>query len=313
MIPSDFIRSYLLSKFPDGKISGDGTELIIPSIFIEGDYKRHQSVNLDTGLWRCFKSGEKGNFIYLYSILEKIPYKKAYQEFLFQSFLVEDRTVEPEKIITNTELEDPSTFEKLDLTKEYDELVMALASEFVYKRKMEKFTFYVAKEGFYKNRLIIPFFNDSGKLFFFQARALLDSMQPKYLNCKTLKSSQVLYPFDYESFDPLYITEGVFDCLALRLLGRNTTTTLSCNTSKEQMEQLNQYRGPLVCAFDNDDAGSKGRKQFMNIAHRFKRDDIFYVVPGFHYKDWNECLIKGANFPYIYDKLNEINLVVNGL
>jgi DNA primase len=108
---------------------------------------------------------------------------------------------------------------------------------------VHQFKFYIATGGKYRGRLIIPFTNRNGKLFYFQARALGDE-QPKYLNCKNLKSSQVLYPFDYGSQEPLYITEGVFDCLSLQAVGLNATTTLSCFTSREQMLQLSQYTGP---------------------------------------------------------------------
>ena len=35
------------------------------------------SINMDTGLWQCFKTGKKGNFISLYSYLENITYFDA--------------------------------------------------------------------------------------------------------------------------------------------------------------------------------------------------------------------------------------------
>ena len=295
MIQSDFIRNYLLDKFKeDGKLSGDECELIIPSIFLDEDRKRHMSVNLENGLWRCFKTGKKGSFISLYAELEGIAYKQAYQKFLFDSFLKPEPKPEIKETISNIELEDTSKFELLDSNKEYDSVLMAYASEYVHKRKLEKYTFYVSKDGFYKERLIIPFFKDNGELFYFQARTLLATGYPKYLNCKSLKSSQVLYPFDYESNKPLFITEGVFDCMAIKSCGMNATTTLSCNTSNEQMEQLKHYPGPLVCAFDTDDAGLKGIHGFIKMAYKHKRSDIFMAQPLTFYKDWNESYMKDA-------------------
>lgn len=290
IVNPEYIKSYCLDKFrTDYRLSSSESELIIPSVFMDDDYRRHMSINLETGLWRCFKTGNTGHFIKLYSILEKIPYKKAYEKFLFESFIMEEKVVEPEKLITK--LEDTGSFELVDPTKEYDSEIMAKASEFIYGRGLESNKFYVAKEGFYKDRLIIPFFNSSGKLFFFQARGLRDAAWPKYLNSKSVKASEILYPFDYESFDPLYVTEGVFDCLSLKACGLNATTTLSCVCSKAQMEQLKFYRGPIVVAYDSDAAGKKGVSQFLHMALKCKVSNIWYTKTHPAYKDWNEVLV----------------------
>ena len=277
-VNSGFIRTYCLSRFTANyRLSSDGTELIVPSLFLENDYKRHQSVNLNTGLWRCFKTGNKGNFVKLYSILEGCSYREAYERFVFENFLVEDEYVEPEKKIEN--IDDDSMFE------------MVTDHPIVASRMLDSFTFYICKEGFYKNRLIIPFFNGKKKMFYFQARALDNETNPKYLNCRNLKSSQVLYPYEYESTEPLFITEGVFDAMSLKLCGLNATTTLSCYTSNEQMMQLQQYRGPLVCSFDSDKAGRDGVKKFLHVAYKHKRSDLYHCLPPKGFKDWNELLL----------------------
>lgn len=242
------------------------------------------SINLETGLWRCFKSGNKGNFVYLYSIVEKVPYRKAYENFLFENFLHEDTSIEPEKEIKN--FEDTTKFKLIDVSDVTDDPIHSMACDMILSRRMQDFNFYLCTEGFYKDRIILPFFDSNGKLFFFQARGLKEDSWPKYLNCKNLKSSQVLYPFDYESTEPLFITEGTFDCLALKACGLNATTTLSCHTSKTQMDQLKFYNGPLVCAFDSDDAGRKGTRQFMSMAYKFKLKNLKIVSPD--KKDWSE-------------------------
>lgn len=247
------------------------------------------SVNLESGLWRCFKTSNTGNFVKLYSELEKIPYKKAYEKFLFESFLNEPQEPVQEEIITT--LPDVGAFEKVDLERIYDDYTMALASEFILERNLGEYDFYVAKDGIYKDRLIIPFFNGQGKMFYFQARGLRPQAWPKYLNCKSLKMSQVLYPFNYDSFDYLFVTEGVFDCLALKACGFNATTTLSCHVSKEQMSQLKLYRGPIICAYDSDKAGQEGAAQFLREARKAKIGHLGISVPQGG-KDWNELYVK---------------------
>ena len=284
-----FIRTYCVNKFQSNyRLQSDDTEIVVPSIFVDNDYKRHMSINTETGLWRCFKTGEVGNFLKLYAILEKCSYREAYEKFVFEDFMSGYKGRRPiEEFDPNqidSDLEESENFKVID------------NHPFAQSRGVGQFNFYIATGGKYRGRLIIPFINRKGKLFYFQARALGDE-QPKYLNCKNLKSSQVLYPFDYGSQEPLYITEGVFDCLSLQAVGLNATTTLSCFTSREQMLQLSQYVGPLVCAFDSDGPGITGRKKFMSLAHWLRRDDLYTVVPPSPFKDWNEILIKkGSDF-----------------
>lgn len=267
----------------------DDTELVVPSIFVEGDYKRHMSINLEKGLWRCFKTGETGNFLRLYSILEKCTYRAAYERLVFEDFIDKGTFKQPKKVEPINPDNVAAYLEETDTFNPIPEGNNPHAN-FLKARMMDGFDFFVAKGGRYDNRLIIPFTNRKGKIFYFQGRAI-DDRQPKYLNCKNVKSSQILYPFEYDSYKPLYITEGVFDCLALCAIGLNATTTLSCHTSKEQMLQLNQYRGPLVCAFDSDEAGFHGMRTFMNTAYWANRDDLKFVSPPKGVKDWNEALI----------------------
>lgn len=274
-----------MDKFQSNyRLASDDVELVVPSLFIDNDYKRHMSINLETGLWRCFKSGETGNFVKLYALVEKCSFREAYEKFVFEDFLSGDQlgyrrpveAIDPHKI--KSSLEEADNFEEIESHPLTD------------SRMLNGFRFMLAKDGKYKGRLIIPFINSRNKLFYFQGRAL-NGERPKYLNCKDLKSSQVLYPFNYDSQEPLYITEGVFDCLSLQAVGLNATTTLSCFTSREQMLQLSQYQGSLVCAFDSDDAGMQGRYKFLKLAHWVRREDIKTVIPPAGSKDWNEILI----------------------
>lgn len=261
------------------------------------------SINLDTGLWRCFKSGETGNFIRLYSILEQCSYRKAYEEFIFGRFLNDD--LEPE--------------EKPEVAHNIDEIELEPFDdcEFVRNRMLDSFKFYKTNSPGYKDRLIIPFTNLKGKIFYYQARAL-EGQNPKYLNCKSLKTNMILYPFDYESTKDLYVTEGVFDALSLRLLGFNTTSTLSCVVSPQQMTQLSQYQGRVVCAFDSDEAGKKGVRKFLRESRKAKMQSVYKVDLPDNFKDWNEVLVaKGPDYALsmasLVEPLDELRLAVSGL
>tara|TARA_Y100001938_G_scaffold145740_1_gene223069 strand:+ start:624 stop:1565 length:942 start_codon:yes stop_codon:yes gene_type:complete len=283
MMDDSYIRKYCLDKFSSNyRLESDGRQMVVPSIFINNDYKRHMSINVENGLWRCFKTGETGNFIRLYVLMEKCSYAEAKVNLAFEQFNEGRKIRKPIRFDTNkikSNIEGAKDFEFVE------------GHPFAKKRMVPDAKFMLAKHGPYKGRLIIPFINRKGRLFYFQARALGDEM-PKYLNCKDLKSSQVLYPYDYSSYEPLYVTEGVFDCLSLQQIGLNATTTLSCYTSREQMLQLSQYQGSLVCAFDSDEAGQKGRDKFLQLSNWVCRDNIQTVTPPNGFKDWNELLIR---------------------
>ena len=62
-------------------------------------------------------------------------------------------------------------------------------------------------------RLIIPFYDTTGKIFAFQGRAF-GKEQPKYLTIKLDENKQKVYGLDKVSFQkPIYITEGLIDSL----------------------------------------------------------------------------------------------------
>lgn len=246
------------------------------------------SINLVTGLWRCFKTSNRGNFVKLVSILEQCSYRKAYEKFVFETILEPESVNEPE-VIEVLGPNDTSTFTKLNINEDPKDIVEVEAINLIIKRGVKDYPWYVSKEGFYASRLIIPYLKDNGEMFYFQARALFNWSDPKYLNCKKIKSNNILYPYDYDSTEPLYITEGVFDCLSLKQCGLNSTTTLSCSVSDSQMEQLRFYPGPLVVAYDQDGAGKKGVRSFLSKAYKHKRDDLFYTqIKGTNLKDWND-------------------------
>jgi 5S rRNA maturation endonuclease (ribonuclease M5) len=288
MISSTYIRDYLLKKF-QGKyklISGE-RELTIPSLFLDHDPKRHMSVNLDSGLWQCFKSGEKGNFLHLFARLENISYKDAYKRFLVEEFFSEPvEAPAPESPPERLPEDFSQAFSRVDISS-FDE-VNSAAALFLIDRRITHFgDFYYTTDGPYRNRLIIPY--DNGRnIYYFQARSLF-GQEPKYLNFRGIKSSAILFPFKYDSKDPLYICEGAIDAISLQLAGFNATTTISCHVSKAQLEQLKYYQGKIVVAYDNDRAGTDGLRSFELLRRHMRMPQIYYCFPPKKYKDWNEA------------------------
>ena len=95
----------------------------------------------------------------------------------------------------------------------------------------------------HKNRLIIPFYDKTGKCVFYQSRRLLDDGTPKYLS-KT-GSDKSLFNFDNvcSSADNVFITEGPIDAFFIKnsvaVAGIQQKSTYSLTTKqKQQLDSL---------------------------------------------------------------------------
>ena len=294
-----FIRDYLLEKFKDNyKLSSSDAEIIVPSIFIGNDYKRHMSINMETGLWQCFKTGNKGNFTQLYAFLEGISYNAAESEILFKEFNGEFPSSPPlPQKAKVTSVSDLRLTPVRASDYETEDRVIQKAWTFLYERQLfdlekEDRTYYVSNHLKYENRVIIPF-EQNNNLFFFQARSL-NGQTPKYLNPSDgwAKPSHILYPFD-EDADQLFVCEGPLDAISLQLQGINATCTMGCSVSEHQVEILKDFGGDIVIAYDNDDAGKRGVSKFDYLRKLKRMANLYICHPPSGIKDWNEAHMKG--------------------
>jgi len=298
-----FIRDYLLEKFKDNyKLSSNDVELIVPSLFTNNDWKRHLSINLDTGLWQCFKTGTKGNFIQLYAFLEGVSYNEAEADILFKELDEEFKPFSPspkKSTPISSSIDDlhliPVTLDDYDT----DDKLIQKAWTFLYERKLFNLEtgdrkYYISQTPKYQQRLIIPF-EENNNIFYFQARTLR-SDTPKYLNPSDgwAKPSHILYPFDEEA-DHLVICEGPLDAISLQIQGVNATCTMGCSVSEHQVEILKEFTGKIIIGYDNDDAGKRGVSKFDYLRKLKRMADLYICHPPSKAKDWNEAHIQGSD------------------
>jgi len=310
----NFIKDYLTESFGSvGRLTN--SEFIMPSLFLENDYKRHMSVNADTGLWQCFKSGERGNFIKLYAINENLNYRQAEAELLFKSFLSDDDFLkEPprEEIKKNVNLQSvleegqaaPLSPESYD---EHSDAWLFLMDRKLFNLEDESIQYYICKEGPYKDRIVIPFTKNEC-IFYFQARSINNNLRPKYLNPPVdygVRPSAILYPFD-ETENYVVVCEGPLDAISLQIQGVNATSTLGCSISDHQIDILNYFGGKVIIAYDNDSAGERGLDKADSLRKQKLMSEIYAVAPPKEFKDWNDAHIKGINLKdYIEQNTNE--------
>ena len=162
------IREYLERKFKSNyKLSSNNREFIVASIFVEDDYKRHLSINADTGLWQCFKTGKTGNFIKLYSLLENKSYRRAEAELMLHelqntppeqiSLVGIGVKYDPKDLLSD---EDPTLIPVNINSYETEDKTVLNAWKFLMDRdafnlnEFEEEPYYLVKEGIYKNRIL---------------------------------------------------------------------------------------------------------------------------------------------------------------
>ena len=290
----------MVENFSDiGRISADGCEFVMESIFEEHDWKRHLSINVDSGLWQCFKSGRKGNFTRFYAEVRGIPYFRASRELLIKNFEFLGEEV-PELSKPDNKLElDTSKLIPININSGNSEDKKVLdAWSYLFTRRLfnevveEEEPFYLCTEGKFADRILIPFRED-GNVFFFQARALYDQ-HPKYLNPSSEiapKSSNVLYPYDEEA-DFLVVAESPLCARSLQLQGINATSPQGCVISDQQADILSTFKGKIIMGFDNDSAGLHGLKRFEETRKRLRMPEVHVCPIPENCKDWNEAHVK---------------------
>lgn len=327
-IAPQFIRDYVLQNFSSiGRLSADDKEFVMESLFEEGDWKRHMSVNIDSGLWQCFKTGRKGNFTSLYAEAEGVPYFRAQRDLIIKNFEFLGEEV-PELPRSDNKLElDTSKLIPINIHSgdSEDESVLN-AWNFLFGRRLfneveeEEAPFYLCNEGKFAGRVIIPY--KSGEtVFFFQARALY-GQQPKYLNPSSEiapKSSNILYPYD-EGERYLLVVESPLCARALQLLGLNATSTQGCVISDQQANILSTFQGSIILGFDNDSAGKHGVKRFEETRKRLRMYPFDICPIPEPFKDWNDAYIGGVDLKHWvflqsvrYDFEYEANQKLNSL
>jgi hypothetical protein len=280
------------------------------SLFVDYDWKKHMSVNVDSGLWQCFKTGRSGNFTTLYAQAEGVAYFKAQRDLIIKNFeFLGEEVPELDRPENKLELDTskliPINLDSVDSDnkKEVDAWNFLFSRALFSLNEEEEAPFYLCTEGKFSDRIIIPFKAD-GVVFYFQARALYDQ-SPKYLNPSTEiapKPSDILYPYD-EDEDYLIVCEGPLDALALQRKGINATATIGSSVSPRQAEILSTFRGKIILGYDNDEAGQRGIDKFDRTRKEMRMGPFEVCPPPPKYKDWNEAHIAGEDmFSWIMDK-----------
>jgi DNA primase len=224
-----------------GKITS-GTNVAFFSPFCNHN-KRKLEVNLQTvngkNPWHCWITDEKGKTIY--SLFKKLKLDKKF--YLELENCVETIYTSHQNKNDNT-LQLPDEFKPLSKLIKSDLKIPEIKHALVYLNKrnitsndIKRYNIGICLSGEYKNRIIIPSYNQVGELNYFVSRTFFDNNNFKYKNPKVSKD---IIPFEmYVNWNlPVYLVEGVFDAIAVKfnaipLLGK----TLQSSIKKKIIEE----------------------------------------------------------------------------
>jgi DNA primase len=133
-------------------------------------------------------------------------------------------------------------------------------------------------DGYYdtfRERLIFPIFNPSGKVIAFAGRVMGDKKTAKYINSAqtpVYNKSEVLYGVNFakneiRKAEEVILVEGYTDVITMMQNGiSNVVASSGTALTPGQVKILKRYGSKIVMIYDSDTAGRAAMKRGMNIA-----------------------------------------------
>lgn len=146
----------------------------------------------------------------------------------------------------------------------------------------------------FRNRLMFPFHNISGRIIGFGGRRLNEDDNPKYLNSpesKIYKKGEILYGL-YQAIPAIrdknvaILVEGYFDLLRLVNSGiENVVASSGTALTENQGRLLKRYTSNVIISYDSDEAGLKSAIRNSDILESLDLHVSIIQIPTPHDPD----------------------------
>lgn len=242
-------------------------------------HKPKLQVNVKNGKWHCWVSGQGGHN--LFQLLKKV--KASKKEFGELKELSDDFSFEyvPTKQ-QNKDVKLPDEYKPMWVKSNspiYKHALKYLKSRNISEDDMIKYSIGYCEEGLYSNRIIIPSYDEEGKLNFFVGRDVFDS-KLKYRNSPTPKDI-----IGFELFvnwkEPILLVEGALDAISTKINSIPLFGKTIMNSLKRKI--LEKKVKTLYVALDNDAV-----KDSMKIVEELMNEGIKVHMIKMTEKDPND-------------------------
>ena len=290
-----FVQQFMMQNFEQTKVSNNGTHFLARCLLCgdskKNPYKKRFNLDWNNGVpgWHCWNCGRHGNFIEIYSIVKGLSYDDAKKELFHQWKSKEDtkerikrkqRAVDNPKRRTEVE-EDNFNFIREKSWSIYDEenrYVKALKDFYVSRKIPDKYILYICYEGKYRNRIIIPIFNEHRDIIYFQARRIPKTgLMPKYDNPVAPKELCILNKNHFDRSKNIIVHEGLVDAF---MVGDQGTSCLGKEISEELVFALLKLTDKnVIVALDNDSEAYKSLSRIMK-KNKYAQKLKYFLYPA---------------------------------
>jgi DNA primase len=243
-------------------------------------HKPKLQINIKSGKWHCWVSGQGGHN--LFQLFKKL--KASKKEFGELKELSDDfvtyKYVPDTK--TNKEVKLPDEYKPMWIKSNspiYKHALKYLKSRGVSQDDMIKYSIGYCEDGLYSNRIIIPSYDNEGKLNFFVGRDVFDS-KLKYRNSPTPKDI-VGFELFVNWEEPILLVEGALDAISTKINSIPLFGKTIMNSLKRKI--LEKKVKTLYVALDND-----ALKDSMKIAEELMNEGIKVHMIKMTEKDPND-------------------------
>ncbi len=279
----------------------------------------------DKNIFKCFSSGYGGDVIKFLALMEKVSYPEA------AKILCERYNIQIEKdskskrdplyfkrqiasylskaLLKNTDsacfhyLKKRFSFlEQETINSIINKFMIGLWDSQMYKElvalygesRIKQMRFPKVNENSF---IVLPII-ENNKIVTFMFRSISDNSEYKYIYSAEPNKSLVDVVYNYNPYDQnteIYVTEGIFDAIALYGIGiTNVVSLLGLNITNKKLSKLNRY-SVINLALDTDRSGYRAS---LKAAQYFMlHNKIVYLILNTPYKDVDEA-IKAR----VYDK-----------
>ncbi len=288
-------------------------------------------INVNNSIWHCFTcsaTGDtgNGNLITLVAQIKDISNKEAIHYLYKFAGIKQDITIGTKMVnrqirnmITNGREVKGRTKEEEDTYIMKATIPRYVSYDFYYglryfkarginKETLKNHDITFCTKGYYRNRAIIPIYNESGVMTLFEARDITGMNADKVLYPKGAKKADTLYNINSaKDEESVIVVEGIMDALYLKERGFNTVAIYGIEVSKLQERLLSKYFDKVYLAFDGD---KEGYRALIKQAKKLSLHLSVYIVTLPKGKDPDD--ISKANFKDLLDKATEINTYLSG-
>lgn len=222
------------------------------SVCIRDHNKYNLSYNSEMRQFHCFKCGTGGSINRLVGLYGKDGHQERLKMILPYSFPNRnyfEKTVDHDNITCDL----PNDY--IPLIKHRDGFKYKQALDYVVnKRKItldqiDEYNIGYTEKGDYKLRIIIPSYNNNGRLNYFEARAYWDKIKMTYLKPKNPDKNDIIFFENRINWDlPVYLVEGVFDAFRIP----NSIPMLGKIPSYYLITKLLEHKSRVVLVLDED-------------------------------------------------------------